>query len=108
MCASVQCGCVWVCLVAMHRVWSDVCEFVVVACVGAAVCVAWCVSCRGVGHGVMSWWGVSVGCVFGDGFWVPLAIFLGAGVGMGDELLMVSWGGVSVCGMLCGVGCARA
>ena len=33
---------------------------------------------------------------------------MGVGVGMGDEVLMVSWGGVSVYGMLCGAGCAGA
>ena len=49
-----------------------------------------------------------MGYVFGDGFWVPLAICGGACVGVGDEVLMVSSGGVFVCGMLCGVGCGGA
>ena len=44
----------------------------------------------------------------GGGLWVSLAIGVGAGVSLGGEVLMVSWGGVSVCDMLCGVGCDGA
>ena len=40
----------------------------------------------------------------GGGLWVSLAIGVGAGVSLGGEVLMMSCGDVSVCGVLCGVG----
>ena len=46
--------------------------------------------------------------MFGDGLYVPLAIGVGAGVGLGGEVLMMSLSNVYVCGVLCGVGCDGA
>ena len=82
--------------------------FEVMACAGMAVREAWCVSSRGEGDRMRRCGRVPVGWVLGDGCGVSLAMGVGASVGPGGDVHVMTWDDMYVCRkqcVACGVRC---